>query len=172
MGSRSALCCALLARQRCPHVNPASFSTLWHAPEKQWSPMLAPAGASLHSTCPSSAPPCSLHRGFAASTRLPGGAGGPEVRLPCCIGNCATIQMLHMVSSGMHAMQSSPAAAARGGRLHWSFLLIPAGVAAFLGTWQVGRRTWKVDQITQREAALQVGLAPRKANPFAPPAAL
>ena len=58
------------------------------------------------------------------------------------------------------AMQSSPAAAARGGRLHWSFLLIPAGVAAFLGTWQVGRREWKVDQIRQREAALQVGLAP------------
>lgn len=41
-------------------------------------------------------------------------------------------------------------------RLHWSFLLLPAAVAAFLGTWQVGRRQWKVEQIKQRSDGLKV----------------
>ena len=40
-------------------------------------------------------------------------------------------------------------------RLHWTFLLLPAGVAAFLGTWQVGRQQWKVEQVQQREAGLK-----------------
>ncbi len=41
-------------------------------------------------------------------------------------------------------------------RLHWTVLLLPAGVAAFLGTWQVGRQQWKLEQVQQREAGLQV----------------
>ncbi len=41
-------------------------------------------------------------------------------------------------------------------RLHWIFLLLPAGIAAFLGTWQVGRQQWKVEQVQQREAGLKV----------------
>ena len=41
-------------------------------------------------------------------------------------------------------------------RLHWTVLLLPAGVAAFLGTWQVGRQQWKAEQVQQREAGLQV----------------
>ncbi|CAL5222265.1 g4603 [Coccomyxa viridis] len=40
-------------------------------------------------------------------------------------------------------------------RLHWTVLLLPAGVAAFLGTWQVGRQQWKLEQVQQREAGLQ-----------------
>lgn len=43
-------------------------------------------------------------------------------------------------------------------RLHWTFLLLPAGVAAFLGTWQVGRQQWKVEQVQQREAGLKACL--------------
>ncbi|KAK9903589.1 hypothetical protein WJX75_009401 [Coccomyxa subellipsoidea] len=40
-------------------------------------------------------------------------------------------------------------------RLHWGFLLIPAGVSAYLGFWQVGRRQGKVEQIKSREAGLK-----------------
>ena len=43
-------------------------------------------------------------------------------------------------------------------RLHWTVLLLPAALAAFLGTWQVGRQKWKVEQVQQREAGLKVML--------------
>ncbi|CAK0786861.1 hypothetical protein CVIRNUC_010075 [Coccomyxa viridis] len=40
-------------------------------------------------------------------------------------------------------------------RLHWTVLLLPAALAAFLGTWQVGRQKWKVEQVQQRETGLK-----------------
>ena len=43
-------------------------------------------------------------------------------------------------------------------RLHWTVLLLPAALAAFLGTWQVGRQKWKVEQVQQRETGLKVSL--------------
>ncbi|CAL8465270.1 g4805 [Coccomyxa elongata] len=43
----------------------------------------------------------------------------------------------------------------KGKRLHWTFLLIPAAVSAYLGVWQVGRYQWKVEQVKEREAGLK-----------------
>ena len=50
----------------------------------------------------------------------------------------------------------SPQGPPERGRLHWTVLLLPAGIAAFLGTWQVGRQQWKLEQVQQRQAGLQV----------------
>ena len=157
MGSRSGLRCALLACQRLAPGDATSAIPSLYAFRIQRSPTLALAGVSPCSTCPCSASPSSLSRGFAASARLP---GGPEVSGHAFATPCPRLATRDVPTvTRMPCMQSGPAAAAKQGRLHWSFLLIPAGVAAFLGSWQVSRRGWKVEQIRQREAALQVGLA-------------
>lgn len=41
----------------------------------------------------------------------------------------------------------------------WGWLLLlPAGFAGFLGTWQVNRYRWKVDLLEKREAGFQASL--------------
>lgn len=37
------------------------------------------------------------------------------------------------------------------------FLLVPGGLAAFLGKWQWERREWKRELLERREAMMQVG---------------
>mmetsp|Transcript_21290 Transcript_21290/g.59172 ORF Transcript_21290/g.59172 Transcript_21290/m.59172 type:complete len:347 (+) Transcript_21290:198-1238(+) len=43
-----------------------------------------------------------------------------------------------------------------GGRFNWAgtLLLLPAGITAFLGVWQVQRRQWKLDMIAERQKML------------------
>ena len=47
------------------------------------------------------------------------------------------------------------------GRSLWSgmFLLVPGGLAAFLGKWQWDRREWKRELLERRDAMMQVGWA-------------
>lgn len=49
--------------------------------------------------------------------------------------------------------------AAGSGRSLWSgmFLLVPGGLAAFLGKWQWDRREWKRELLERREGMMQVG---------------
>ena len=106
---------------------------------------------------------CSMLPAMAAGA----GAGTRDVML---LNSSSTASINHAsVAQGVGGIgarsfaSNSPSAApsqgtgSNGGGWSWrgSLLLLPAGIAGYLGTWQVQRRQWKVDLIEERYEMLQ-----------------
>ena len=100
---------------------------------------------------------CSILPALAAAGA---GAGSHDVLL----NSTASINQGRVAQGGgaRRFASNSPAApqdtgGSRGGAWSWrgSLLLLPAGIAGYLGTWQVQRRQWKVDLIGERQEMLQ-----------------
>uniref|UniRef100_A0A061RBM4 SURF1-like protein n=1 Tax=Tetraselmis sp. GSL018 TaxID=582737 RepID=A0A061RBM4_9CHLO len=72
---------------------------------------------------------------------------------------CLAIQAAARLSSSATApgKERGGEGGSRGGGFDWrgALLLLPAGIAAYLGSWQVQRRQWKMDLIEQRREMLQ-----------------